>query len=206
MHPGREHRAEKSVHLDRGADLSDDRKLMGAMHNVFVGKVIERIGNKEDIIPLTLYSVEVVMNIKGNLQGTMTVSKSGGYTNGVLYTLEDDTIFPGGNDNTFLQTGATYLFATRYNYNETQFWYHLIGLPNAVKLITQDANMSKTQLQALAEQEKRVNQLREAYPNEILYADDVQRNLTRNTFQSLSPEQQVRIKAEIERQKVQGNQ
>lgn len=89
-------------------NVTDDRELVGAAQNVFVGKVIAQTGTTTDPDLRTQFSVEVLENIKGNLTGTVTVSQNGGYENfeGKQYLIitEGDKL---------LEPGETYLFATR---------------------------------------------------------------------------------------------
>jgi len=51
------------------ANFADDRILMGASHDVFIGRVISQIGTQ--VIggaPQTQFTVSVIANIKGNPQ------------------------------------------------------------------------------------------------------------------------------------------
>ncbi len=63
------------------ADFSDDKILVGAAHNVFVGKVEKITGNEklDEYTPQTQFDVKVLENIKGNLNGDVTVCQVGGY-------------------------------------------------------------------------------------------------------------------------------
>ena len=114
-------------------DVSDDRVLVGAAHNVFIGKVVAQTGSKPNTPPVeagdvlgfspqTQVSVEVLENIKGNLNGTITVSQYGGYEEksdvSQLVLIEGDKL---------LEPGKTYLFATRFN--DIDGW-HTIIVPN----------------------------------------------------------------------------
>ncbi len=114
-------------------DVTDDRILVGATHNVFIGKVIAQTGNKSNtppaeagdtpgFSPQTQFSVGVLENIKGNLNGTITVSQYGGYEEedsvNRLVLIEGDKL---------LKPGKTYLFATRFN--DVDGW-HTIFVPN----------------------------------------------------------------------------
>ncbi|MDW7728331.1 MAG: hypothetical protein SCH70_14735 [Candidatus Methanoperedens sp.] len=114
-------------------NVTDDRELVGAVDNVFIGKVVAQTGNNPNtpppeagdtpgFSPQTQFSVEVLENIKGNLNGIITVSQYGGYKEkeGVnqLVLLEGDKL---------LEPGKTYLFATRFN--EIDGW-HTIFVPN----------------------------------------------------------------------------
>ena len=170
-------------------DFSDDRKLMGASHNVFVGKVIRQVGSKSRTgTPETQFEVEVIHNIKGNLQGSVTVNQEGGYKNGVLYLIhEGDVVLPADKTDLsldpLLEPGQIYLFASRYS--ERDNWYTIISHPNAKANFSLDNNLTKPQLEILVENNGRVRQLREAYPNEILLDVDVKINNARNSYKSL---------------------
>lgn len=160
------------------ADFSDNKVLMGASHNVFIGKVVRQVGDKErGIGPETQFQVAVIDNIKGDLHGTVTVNQQGGYKDGVLYVVGED----GGGS--LLQPGSTYLFATRYN--EQQDWYTLNSYPAASKLLSSNANAQTASLKTLADNDSRVQQLKAAYPHEILIDADIAHNNTRNSFESV---------------------
>lgn len=91
-------------------DVSNDRVLAGWADNVFSGKVTAKLGqetvSETSDYPLTLWSVEVISNIKGNLTGTVTVAQQGGYLkdSNTLMLMEDDTL---------LAPGQEYLFVSR---------------------------------------------------------------------------------------------
>lgn len=89
-------------------DVTDDRELVGAAHNVFVGKVIAQTGTTIDPYLRTQFSVEVLENIKGNLTGTVTVSQKGGYEN-----LEGKQYLIITKGDKLLEPDETYLFVTR---------------------------------------------------------------------------------------------
>lgn len=81
--------------LQHAADFSDDRILMGSSHNVFVAKVIKQTGNEpQTSAPSTQFAVEIIENIKGDLEGSVTVDQLGGYKDGVLYLVQGDTVGP----------------------------------------------------------------------------------------------------------------
>ncbi|MFZ3167918.1 MAG: hypothetical protein WA130_09915 [Candidatus Methanoperedens sp.] len=118
---------------DAAINVTDDRELVGFADNVFIGKVIAQTGNKANtpppeagdtpgFSPQTQFSVEFLGNIKGKLNGIITVSQYGGYEEkeGVnrLVNIEGDKL---------LEPGKTYLFATRFN--EIDGW-HTIFVPN----------------------------------------------------------------------------
>lgn len=98
---------EKTIEVQFLSGLEDDRIMMGAAHNVFVGTAVKQIGNRDTGLGVsTQFEVAVVHNIKGALSGSVIVDQQGGYENGILYTVEGDPL---------LQPGSTYLLTTRYN-------------------------------------------------------------------------------------------
>lgn len=77
------------AHVDFAYEVRDERQLAGAADNVFVGRVVERIGTEElpilpsdsdalPGVPETRFRVEVERNLKGNLGGVVEVSQDGG--------------------------------------------------------------------------------------------------------------------------------
>lgn len=182
-------------------DFSDDRVLMGASQNVFVGKVIKQVGTKaRSTVPETQFSVGVIFNIKGNLQGTVMVNQEGGYKNSVLYIMDEGEVskLTGGNGYLLLP-GSTYLFTTRYS--KIQNWYTLNSSSAADKLLIKDSTLSSSQIEAKTKNNERVKKLQIIYPNEILSPFDIETHNTANSFQSLPVVEQERIKAEAERLK-----
>ena len=172
-------------------DYTNDQVLLGASHNVFVGKILNQIGTKDiGIGPETQFSVQVISDIKGSLSGIVTVDQQGGYQNGMLYVVGEDDV-PGlsseDGPNYLLQPGETYLLATRYN--PTENWYTLNSFPTASKLLSADDSLNTTQLQAITANDPRVAQLQAAYPHEILLVADVAHNNTLNSYASTHPVQ-----------------
>ncbi len=56
----------KIVHLDVATDVSDDRKLVGIAHNVFIGQVTKKVGRTWDVgYRETQFRVEVLESLKG---------------------------------------------------------------------------------------------------------------------------------------------
>jgi hypothetical protein len=173
------------------ADFSDDHILIGASHNVFVGKVIQQVSAKErGAGPETQFKVQVVGNIKGDLKGDVTVNQQGGYVNGVLYvvgegTRSGDVTAPAkSGTNYLLQPGSTYLFATRYS--SQQDWYTLNPYPTASKLLSSDSLLGAAALKSLAQSDGRVQQLTDAYPNETSLDADVKHGNSLNSFKEFS--------------------
>lgn len=177
----------KVKHIDQqyAADFSDDRVLVGASHDIFIGKIIRQTGAKErGIGPETQYMVQVIENIKGDLRGVVTVDQQGGYKDGVLYVVDDDTGSTSkGADSYLLQPGSTYLLATRYNKSED--WYTLNSYPTASKLLSSDVATSDAGLKTLADGDARVQELKAAYPKEILLDADVKNKNTLNSYESV---------------------
>ena len=61
------------------ADFTDDRKLVGAAHNIFVGRVLTKIKMVRHNGRLhTRFEVAIVSNIKGDLQGSIFVDQLSG--------------------------------------------------------------------------------------------------------------------------------
>ena len=174
------------LHAIYPADFSDDRVLMGAVHNAFVGKALEEVGTKErGMGPETQFEVEVIDNIKGDLNGTVTVNQQGGYKDGVLYVMEGDVFTAGSDEESLLQVGSTYLFATRYS--EENDWYTVMSYPSANKVLSSDKN--RDDFSGLIAEDARIKDLRAAYAHEILLKADVKNNKTYNAFVDLKKEQ-----------------
>lgn len=185
----------KEIHQEYVADFSNDKILVGGSQNVFVAKIIKEVGNKTNIswMPRTQFEVEVISNVKGYLQGRITVSQIGGYLNGVLYVSNEDILGPSDSPSAghLLQPGSTYLLATRYS--STDGWYAVNSFPNVIALISQDSNLTTNQLTSLAVSNNRVRQLEKAYPNEILLQADILHNNTLNSYQSLTEAQKYAL-------------
>jgi hypothetical protein len=93
------------VHTMAIADVEDDRQLVGAVENIFVGTVVAQLGTKIlDDDPETLFQVDVLENVKGSLAGKVVVNQQGGQVGDQLVLFDGDSV---------LKTGQTYLFATR---------------------------------------------------------------------------------------------
>jgi hypothetical protein len=119
-------------------DAMDPRELVGFATNVFVGQVVEEIGSEgaqlsgpdERTVPRTQFSVEVLKNVKGDAEGTVTVSQAGGYDEeeGREVRVEGDSL---------LQPGKKYLFATSDNPEEG--WYAVVAQPFGDVLVEGEA-------------------------------------------------------------------
>jgi hypothetical protein len=154
-----------------GPDFSDDHVLMGWRSNVFVGKVLNKSGSKDlmskddpSYAPTSQYTVRILLNIKGNLRGTM-----------MLYQYEE-------RGNPLLQIGSTYTFAAIYS--RAMDLYGIVYYPYDYTLLTDDQVLSDAQLQALAENDDRTKALQAAYPNELLSKENAQNGFSYNSYAS----------------------
>ncbi len=119
-------------------DAMDPRELVGFATDVFVGEVIEEAGSEgaplsgpgERAVPRTQFSVEVLKNVKGDAEGTVTVSQTGGYDEeeGREVLVEGDSL---------VQLGKKYLFVTSYNSEEG--WYAVVAQPFGDVLVEGEA-------------------------------------------------------------------
>lgn len=157
------------------ANFDDDRVLLGASHNVFVAKVLKKIGQRDyGYGPASLFEVQIIKNIKGNLSGNVMVLQQAGYKNGILNITKGDSL---------LEPSKTYLLATRYN-NENN-WYTVTSHPNGKKLISEDYSLGISKLEELANKDLKVIKFIEAYKNEIPLVIDIKNNNARNSYKSL---------------------
>ncbi|MFA6897438.1 MAG: hypothetical protein WCQ96_04100 [Patescibacteria group bacterium] len=150
-----------------GQELDSYEGTMSAVSNVFVGKVVKQVGTRARFEePETQFEVEVLYNIKGDLQGKAIVSQSGGYKNGVLYRTSDDITVATDKpvkeqDNGLMKEGETYLFVTRYS--EMGNWYSIYTHSKGTKLLSRDGNLNAGALKKLYEKDERFISLKEAY-------------------------------------------
>jgi hypothetical protein len=117
-----------NLEVDYTFEPTDERELVGFATNVFVGRVVGKVGAEGapvsgpqgDVIPRTQFSVAVLNNIKGDLSGNVTVSQTGGYDKSVgrEVRIEGDPL---------LKPGQVLLFATSYNREEG--WYTVAAQP-----------------------------------------------------------------------------
>lgn len=117
------------AYLNEVADFSDDRILVGAAQNVFVGEVVQEVGSKRlDGTPETQYSVKVHKNLKGKLKGEVIVNQFGGYDK----DSEGNNVLVLYNEDEMLKEGRQYMFATRYL--ESEDWHTAITNQGTVEL------------------------------------------------------------------------
>lgn len=56
--------------------LDDDRVLVGISHNIFVGKVLKKVGQTAgEAGPLTQFEVQIVNNVNGLLSGKVVINQ-----------------------------------------------------------------------------------------------------------------------------------
>ena len=131
-----------SADIDWAYEVRDERQLVGAADDVFVGKVVGQVGTSRlkaeglpegeagPVLPRTQFSVRIEETVKGTLDGTVTVSQEGGYvelaadsgpdkgkTSRVLQLMEHDPL---------LKPGQSYLFSTSYDAEED---HHQVTAP-----------------------------------------------------------------------------
>ena len=174
-----------------GTNLSDEKKLVGAVHNIFIGRVIRQSGDARRFSePETQFEVRVLYNIKGNLKESVTIDQIGmGYINGIYFTRSggDETLrsdMPNGPKpgDGLLKIGAAYIFATRFSTQNN--WYAISAPPYDSTLLTEDGNLNDEQLTRLAKNNERLRALQEAYPREIISEPDMRLNTSWNSYSS----------------------
>ncbi|MFJ7409651.1 hypothetical protein ACIQWZ_02425 [Streptomyces sp. NPDC098077] len=110
-----EHResSDSQLALTYEADFSDDANLAGAAENLFYGKVTVVKGQKDLGIGIeTQYAVEVQRVFKGTVTGVIVVNQQGGRD-------ADGNVVDLPENDTLLQAGSRYLFATKYHPGRT---------------------------------------------------------------------------------------
>ena len=117
-----------NLEVNYAFEPTDEEQLVGFATNVFVGRVVEKVGAEGaplsgpggEVVPRTQFSVAVLRNIKGDLGGEVTVSQSGGYdkVEGRGVRVEGDPL---------LEPGQQRLFVT--SYDEREGWYTIVAQP-----------------------------------------------------------------------------
>src|SRR3954469_6200208 len=80
------------------ADLSDAGRLVDFADDVFVGRVLTKVGQRDGSLPQTRFRIEVMESFKGNLGGEVIVNQPGGYrraSNGLGLSHADSLLEPG---------------------------------------------------------------------------------------------------------------
>lgn len=117
-----------NVEVNYAFEPTDERQLVGFATNVFVGRVVEKVGTEgaplsgpgDRAVPRTQFSVAVLNNIKGDLGGQVTVSQTGGYDR-----VTDRQVRVEGDP--FLTPEREYLLITSYDREEG--WYTIAAQP-----------------------------------------------------------------------------
>lgn len=129
------------AYVDFAFEVRDERQLVGDADNVFVGRVIQKVGDEEAPLspshtdaapgsPSTQFRVGVEKNLKGSLNGSVTVSQDSGYVDYVADRGADKgkrvkTLILLNGDH-LLEPGQRYLFVTS---REPGTDYHRITTP-----------------------------------------------------------------------------
>lgn len=177
-------------------DVENSGALIGAANNAFIGKVVRKIPDSKMLsaFPETQYEVEVIENIKGNLNGTVTVNQEGGIIDGTLYASEDSDIKTSSGATEFLLTeGSTYFFATRFL--ESENWHTVIGHRTARELISEIPTATAQEILKFSYTNERVQEIAEAYTKEIPLEADVISGNVANAYTSLSTEQKEKVES-----------
>ncbi len=144
-------------------NMNNNNKLVEVSDNVFIGKVLEKIGNKKwrgSRYSQTQFKVQVIENIKGNLKGNIQVDQDAGYLDGYLVIEKGSKL---------LEPGNVYLMATSGGKNEfgEEVKYALIGHKKGMELITSNEKVSTEELKEIIDKNKRVLELKQAYKENL---------------------------------------
>ncbi|MFT9596959.1 hypothetical protein [Mesobacillus sp.] len=135
----------QTVQTSHAFDVTDPQRLVGWADNVFVGKVVNMSGTSDEYGMLeTQFKVEVAENIKGELQGEVTVNQQGGYEGKNLILVENDQL---------LKEGESYLFISRMN--GEQNWHTVVPVYGNIMIESE------------AHKEEMLNKYKKAYQEEI---------------------------------------
>lgn len=103
------HAAPQGVSASFVTDFSDDRRLVGFMDHVFLGRVVAQnttLISSDYPLPTTEFTVQVIDSIKGDLSGEIVVRQDGGLdptTNEMVLVYGD----------ALLEVNGVYLLATK---------------------------------------------------------------------------------------------
>lgn len=147
---------------------SDIRAVAGVFSDIFVGRVVKKIGTQDGGGgPVsTLYSVIVVDSLKGDAKGTVTVRQLGGYHNFQWTVIEGDLgevspIFDRKKlKESFLQPGETYLLVTSYSSEKDR--YTMGWGPEPTRPLNIDSSATDAEARVAAAQDAYVKDMIEA--------------------------------------------
>jgi len=166
------------------ADFTDMRNIMAFADNAFVAEVIKVVDNTEsDGMPITLYEVNVVHNIKGDLKGVVTVMQVTGYYN-TEKGREKSAI--GGE---FLEAGSLYLLAT--GYDPIEDYYVINSHPNAAKLLSVNIAENSEKQKEDIRRSVEVREWERAYKSENKTLRDVWKADRNNYYKELKKDKGV---------------
>jgi hypothetical protein len=80
------------------AGLSDAGQLIGFADDVFIGRVLTKVGQHDAALSQTRFRIEVMESFKGNLGGEVIVNQPGGYrrdSNELVLSYGDSLLEPG---------------------------------------------------------------------------------------------------------------
>ena len=181
---------EQTVKSEIGAtyafDPTDERKIVGTSSNVFVGRMIAKVGETGGPgsgEPQTQFDVEVLENIKGSLSGTVTVSQTGGNVEYIADRDDPDAgvkkgqkirqlvVFEG---DSLLEPGQEVLLAT--NHDPETNSYEIVSGPYGKTLINdkQERKELKQERKNLVEKYKKAkeNQINPAAGKKVILPED----------------------------------
>jgi hypothetical protein len=112
-------------------DIFDQKQLVGASENVFVGTVASTLGSQTlSGYPSTQFAVDVVSNLKGELAGSVVVNQPGGIDTETneLVLFEDDAL---------LEVGKSYILVSEYNTDNG--WHTITPIAGHIELTDTEA-------------------------------------------------------------------
>ena len=154
-------------------NLDNDQIFVGAMHNIFIGKVLKKVGQTNtNAAPITTqFEVEILDNIKGELSGKMVISQEGGYDNGIFTTIEGQAL---------LTAGSTYILSAR---TDGTSHYLISSFPRGKILLSQNPFITGDELQTVIASNKDVQSLKDAYIHEQPLKIDVENGYDYNKYE-----------------------
>ena len=151
------------VHAQYAFDPDDIGMLVKNSDNIFVGKVIKKVGEEEvGTLISPVFEVRVLSNIKGDAEDVIRLRQSDvGFRGNTMFVMSGDISYPiTGTDGKgfLLQADSTYVFMTRFSSSKNLYG---ISMPaHDRKLITTDAALDDLQLVDRADGDSLVKELR----------------------------------------------
>lgn len=139
-------------HVYLAHDEDDMYAATGWADNVFIGKVIKKISNNpNDGSPRTVYKVEVIENLKGELIKDIKLTYSGGYIKDGTLILNQGELLQ---DDGLPEIDETYIFST---FSQSKDGSLLVAALTGKKLYTEEA---KSEFQDYINNQTEVNRQR----------------------------------------------